>query len=54
MNKTAKPRDIHQPSKGTEQKKAGGELDENELQQVSGGKPCVTGEHIKQVKIIAG
>ncbi len=54
MSKTVKPHEIHQPSKATEQKKAGGELDEKDLQRVSGGKPCVTGQHIKEVKITAG
>ncbi len=54
MSNTAKPREVQQPSKATAQKNASKELDEEELQQVSGGKPCVTGQHLKEVKITTG
>jgi bacteriocin-like protein len=52
MSKTMKPREVHKPSKAIEAKKSGAELDEKELEKVSGGKPCVTGQHIKTGIII--
>jgi bacteriocin-like protein len=52
MSKTAKPREISQPSKSVEQKKSGAELDEKELDKISGGKSCATGQHIKTGQIV--
>jgi bacteriocin-like protein len=52
MSKTAKPRETGQPSKSIEQRKSGTELDEKELDKISGGKFCATGQHIKTGIII--
>jgi len=46
MTKTAKPRDKG-ISKSTPPKKSEAELDEKQLDKISGGKPCVGGQHIK-------
>jgi bacteriocin-like protein len=50
MTKTMKPRDKGL-SKSTAQKKSAAELDEKQLDKVSGGKPCVGGQHIKDGKL---
>jgi hypothetical protein len=50
MTKTAKPRETRQPGKSIEQKQPSAELNEQELEKVSGGnisKACATGQHIK-------
>jgi hypothetical protein len=46
MTKTMKPRDKG-ISQSTAQKKSEAALDEKQLDKVSGGKPCVGGQHIK-------
>jgi bacteriocin-like protein len=46
MTKTMKPRNKG-ISKTAAQKKSEAELDEKQLEKVSGGKPCVGGQHIK-------
>jgi bacteriocin-like protein len=45
MTKSTKPRDQNIAARSTSQKK--NELDEKELEKVSGGKSCATGQHIK-------
>jgi bacteriocin-like protein len=50
MTKTMKPRDKGL-STSTAQKKSAAELDEKQLDKVSGGKPCVGGQHIKDGKL---
>ena len=52
MTKTIKPQETRSSSKPMEQKKSDAELSEKELQEVSGGKPCATGQHIKTGVII--
>jgi bacteriocin-like protein len=52
MSKTAKPGETGQPAKSIEQRKSGTELDEKELDKISGGKSCATGQHIKTGVII--
>jgi hypothetical protein len=50
MTNTTKPSDKG-ISKSTTQKKSEAELDEKQLDRVSGGKPCVGGQHIKDGKL---
>jgi bacteriocin-like protein len=52
MSKTSKPRETSRPTQPTAQKKLETELSENELDKVSGGKPCTTGKHIPTGTII--
>jgi bacteriocin-like protein len=51
MTKTIKPRETRSSAKPTEQKKSEVELDDKELEKVSGGT-CASGKHIKDGVII--
>jgi bacteriocin-like protein len=51
MTKTTKPSKAG-AAKPAEQKRPATELNEKELDAVSGGQSCATGQHIPKVKII--
>jgi len=48
MTKTMKPHDKGIAVKPAAQKKSEAELDDKTLENVSGGKPCASGQHIKE------
>ena len=51
MSKSTKPQETRPSAKLAEPKKSDTELNEKELDNVSGGKSCASGQHIKDAKL---